>query len=45
MSDKSNKRLTEGALSALTTPSTPPAQTKLVPLGATQNNPPKKAKP
>ena len=31
-SKKANDRLTEGALSALTTPSKPPAPPKLVPL-------------
>ncbi len=34
-SGKSNNRLQEGALSALKTPSNPPAQSKLVPLTPT----------
>jgi hypothetical protein len=32
MSDAENRRLQEGALSALKTPTSPPAETKLVPL-------------
>jgi hypothetical protein len=32
MSDAQNTRLQEGALSALKTPTAPPAETKLVPL-------------
>lgn len=32
MSDSQNTRLQEGALSALKTPTAPPAKTKLVPL-------------
>jgi hypothetical protein len=32
MSKSDNKRLQEGALSALKTPKNPPAQTKLVPM-------------
>ena len=38
MSDSPNKRLQEGALSALKTPVNPPAPPKLVPLEKTATN-------
>lgn len=41
---KSNGRLQEGALSPLTTPSNPPAATKLVPLAPPSNSKPPKGK-
>lgn len=37
MSESGNKRLQEGALSALKTPKNPPAPTKLVPLAPAKN--------
>lgn len=37
MSDSQNTRLQEGALSALKTPKSPPAETKLVPLTPAQS--------